>query len=338
MDVLRVRAAHASLPVSEMTDPPVDSQEMSELHEALGSLRREIVERFPAPEPEVSLLADVDWEALFDGVRRRLSSIGMSERSGEVDEFGMDEIVVRRARRALDLLYDRYWRVDLDGVAHLPAAAPALLVANRSGMVPWDGLVLAHGLHREHPDQPQARFLVADWLITLPFVQPYLARLGGVRACRENAERLLASKQFVIAFPEGAKGATKVMRERYQLQRFGRGGVVRLALETGVPLVPVGIVGAEEANPILFKWHMPARRIGLPFLPVTPTFPLLGPLGLVPLPSKWVVRIGEPLAIEHLDPDAANDELLISRLTEELRARIHGLVEIGLGERESVWG
>jgi 1-acyl-sn-glycerol-3-phosphate acyltransferase len=324
--------------MTEPPDSPVDSSDLAELHEALGSLRREILERFPEREPESSVLADVDWEALLDHLRRRLSSIGMSERSGEVDEFGMDEIVVRRARRALDLLYDRYWRVDLAGAVHLPDAGPCLLVANRSGMLPWDGLVLAHGLHREHPEHPQARFLVADWLITLPFVQPYLARLGGVRACRENAERLLDSKHFVIAFPEGAKGATKVMRERYQLQRFGRGGVVRLALECGVPLVPVGIVGAEEANPILFKWQMPARRVGLPFLPVTPTFPLLGPVGLLPLPSKWVVRIGEPLAIDHFDPGAASDELLISRLTQELRARIHGLVEIGLGERESVWG
>lgn len=325
-------------PPDSHSEPRSDSAELAELHEALGSLRREILERFPAREPAPSLLADVDWEALFDDLRRRISSIGMSERSGEVDEFGMDEIVVRRARRVLDLLYDRYWRVDLDGADQLPDAGPCLLVANRSGMVPWDGLVLAHGLHREHPLHPQARFLVADWLITLPFVQPYLARLGGVRACRENAERLLGSGHFVIAFPEGAKGATKVMRERYQLQRFGRGGVVRLALESGVPLVPVGIVGAEESNPILFKWQLPARRLGLPFLPVTPTFPLLGPLGALPLPSKWVIRMGEPLSFEHLGSEAASDELLISRLTEELRARIQGLVEIGLGERESVWG
>jgi 1-acyl-sn-glycerol-3-phosphate acyltransferase len=326
--------------VTVVSEPPKRSSESAELvefHEALGSLRREIRERFPVGQPEPSLLGDVDWEALFEDLRRRVSSIGMSERSGEVDEFGMDEIVVQRARQVLDRLYDRYWRVDLAGVDHLPDAGPCLLVANHSGMVPWDGLVLAHGIRRDHPLHPQARFLVADWLMTLPFVQPYLARLGGVRACRENAERLLDSERFVIAFPEGAKGAAKVLRDRYRLQRFGRGGVVRLALESGVPLLPVGIVGAEEANPILFKWGLPARTVGLPFIPVTPTFPLLGPFGLLPLPSKWVVRIGAPLAIEHLDPEAASDELLISRLTEELRARIHELIETALGERESVW-
>ncbi|MGE4608244.1 MAG: 1-acyl-sn-glycerol-3-phosphate acyltransferase, partial [Myxococcota bacterium] len=179
--------------------------------------------------------------------------------------------------------------------------------------------------------------LVADWLITLPFVQPYLARLGGVRACRENAERLLSSGHAVVAFPEGVKGAAKVFRERYRLKRFGRGGVVRVALESGVPLVPVGIVGPEEAHPILFKWGTPARIVGLPFLPVTPTFPLLGPLGALPLPTKWVIRIGDPIDLEHLAPDASTDELLVSRINEELGAQIQDLVDTGLADRESVW-
>jgi 1-acyl-sn-glycerol-3-phosphate acyltransferase len=139
-------------------------------------------------------------------------------------------------------------------------------------------------------------------------VQPYLARLGGVRACRENAERLLEAGRFVIAFPEGVKGAAKVFRERYRLKRFGRGGVIRVALETGAPLVPVGIVGAEEAHPILFKWRPPIG-IGVPFVPVTPTFPWLGPLGALPLPAKWVSH-REPLATPLA---TVLDELLISR-------------------------
>ena len=137
----------------------------------------------------------------------------------------------------------------------------------------------------------------------------------------------------IAALPE-----YKFFRDRYRLKRFGRGGVIRTAIDNGVPLVPVGVVGAEEAHPILFKWHTPARALGLPFLPVTPTFPLLGPLGVLPLPSKWVIRIGTPLALDHLEPDAASDELLVSRLTEELRSQIQSLVEIGLSDRESTWG
>jgi 1-acyl-sn-glycerol-3-phosphate acyltransferase len=326
-----------------MTDEPevpIEDSEVAAVREALDSLRQEIRERFPAwtgDDLDGPAMEPVDWNGAWDAVRRRVSTLGMSERSGEVDEFGMDEIVLRRARALFDLLYERYWRVHLAGMEHVPDAGPCLLVANHSGLLPYDGLMLSHAIYRKHPQRVYPRFFVADWLITLPFVQPYLARLGGVRACRENAERLLDSNHFVVVFPEGVKGAAKVFRERYRLQRFGRGGVVRVALEHGVPIVPIGIVGAEEAHPILFKWGTPARAVGLPFLPVTPTFPLLGPLGLLPLPTKWVIRIGEPIPLEHLDRDAADDELLISRINEDLRTRIQSLVDTGLADRESVW-
>jgi 1-acyl-sn-glycerol-3-phosphate acyltransferase len=309
------------------------------LLQALDGLRVEIRNRFPASREESMLeseLEQIDWMELFQTVRRRASAIGMSERSGEVDEFGMDEIVLRRARPLFDLLQDRYWRIELHDFERLPPD-PCLLVANRSGLLPYDGLMLSHAIARARGVGERPRFLVADWLITLPFVQPYLARLGGVRACRENAERLLRSGKSVVAFPEGVKGAAKVFRERYRLKRFGRGGVVRVALDSGVPLVPVGIVGPEEAHPILFKWGAPARMVGLPFLPVTPTFPLLGPLGALPLPTKWVIRIGDPIELGQLAPDASSDELLVSRLTEELRSRVQDLVDTALADRESVW-
>jgi 1-acyl-sn-glycerol-3-phosphate acyltransferase len=317
--------------VSEIQD-----RELEELSEALEALREEIRSRFAAPE-SVPPWRRPDWQGLYAALRRRAATLGMAERSGEVDEFGMDDVVVDRARPLLELLFDRYWRVDLAGLDELPTSGPCLMVANRSGLLPYDGLMLAHAVERFHPSGERPRFLVADWLFTLPFVQPTLTRLGGVRACRENAERLLRAGRFVVAFPEGAQGAAKVFRERYRLKRFGRGGVVRVALQNRVPLVPVGVVGAEEAHPILFKAHAPARAMGLPFLPVTPTFPALGPLGLLPLPAKWVVRIGEPLCFEHLGADAAADELLVSRLTEDLRARIQALVDVGLSDRVLVW-
>jgi 1-acyl-sn-glycerol-3-phosphate acyltransferase len=306
----------------------------AELREALDGLRGEIRTRFSARER--APVEKIDWMALIQQIQRRVSTLGMSERSGEVDEFGMDEIVLRRARPLLDLLYEHYWRIELHGIDQIPDAGPCLFVANRSGLLPYDGLMVSHAIWRMHPNL-RPRFMVADWLITLPFMQPYLARLGGVRACRENAERLIRSGDAVLVFPEGQKGAAKVFRERYQLKRFGRGGVVRVALETRVPIIPIGIVGAEEAHPILFKWGTPGRVVGLPFLPVTPTFPLLGPLGIFPLPTKWVIRIGEPISISHLAPDAARDELLISRMNEELRSQIQLLIDTGLSDRSSVW-
>jgi 1-acyl-sn-glycerol-3-phosphate acyltransferase len=318
-------------------DDLAEDAELAAVREALAELRRELRARFTPGAAREPLVRSVDWNELFTSLRRRAATLGMSERSGEVDEFGMDEVVLKRARPLFDFLYDRYWRIELAGLEHLPEQGPCLLVANHSGLLPYDGLMLAHAIERAHSSGERPRFFVADWLMTLPFVQPYLARLGGVRACRENAERLLGAGRFVLVFPEGVKGAAKVFRERYRLKRFGRGGVIRVALESGAPLIPVGIVGAEEAHPILFRWR-PPLRFGLPFVPVTPTFPLLGPLGALPLPSKWLIRIGAPLRLDRLGPDDVHDELLLSRLTEDLRAGIQSLVDACLRERESVWG
>jgi len=320
--------------------PALDPERAAALRDALRGLRHEIEEWFePAPDVAGSRRDEAfDWMQLFDELRHRLGTLGMIERSGEVDEFGLDAVALLRARTLLDFLVDRYWRVDLHGEESLPEHGPVLFVANRSGLLPWDGLAFAHRFLRVRPQWPRTRFLVADWLITLPFAQPTLARLGGVRACRENTDRLLSRGKSVLAFPEGVKGAAKVFRERYRLQRFGRGGAVRAAIENRVPLVPVGIVGAEEAHPVLVKSRTGGRLLGIPFVPITPTFPLLGPLGAVPLPTKWSIEVGEPLALDEVGPEASEDELLVSRLNEELRDRIRDLVSQGLSRRESVWG
>jgi hypothetical protein len=187
------------------SDERPEPEVSDDLKQALEALRREIRARFPGRGGEPAPAA-IDWDAIYAMLRRSIGTFGMSERSGEVDEFGMDEVVLGRARSAFDFLYDQYWRVSLAGVENLPPCGPCLLVANHSGLLPYDGLMLAHGIERSHPNHERPRFLAADWLITLPFVQSYLARLGGVRACRENAERLLESKRFVITFPEGVKG------------------------------------------------------------------------------------------------------------------------------------
>ena len=326
------------LPVSgaEAEPAPSEQEVLDALRLALEDLRREIRARLPDSRHESHEVDEIDWLGLFEELRQRLATLGMKERSVIVDEFGMDSQALARSRPVLDFLLERYWRIEVAGISQLPRSGPCLIVANRSGLLPYDGLMLCHIVERLGAAGERPRFMVADWLITLPFVQPYLARLGGVRACRENADRLLRKGLPVVAFPEGVKGAAKSFRERYRLKRFGRGGVVRAAIENGVPLVPVGIVGAEEAHPILFKTHFPARMLGLPFIPVTPTFPALGPLGLLPLPTKWVVSFGEPIDLEP-PSDEAREELLISRLTEDLRLRIQSLVDEGLDRRASVW-
>ncbi len=285
------------------------------------------------PRSLISQLVERGGDALYGALRRGVGDA--SEGIGELQQ--RMRRLVHPGEKESNKLSDwiAFATPDLE---HIPRQGPELLVANRSGLLPYDGLMLAHALERQHPRGARPRFLVADWLITLPFVQPYLAQLGGVRACRENADRLLRMGHSVIAFPEGVKGAAKVFRDRYRLMRFGRGGVVRTALENRVPIVPVGIVGAEEAHPILFKWHLAGRALGFPFVPVTPTFPLLGPLGCLPLPTKWVICFGEPIPVEERGIEAAQDDILVSRLTEDLRARIEELVAGGLELRSSAWG
>lgn len=336
-------------PEHGVTEERVVEPEHDALREALQGLRREIRSRFPAerepvrraaPAPPSSVPGETeefDPIALFDELRERVGTMFMRERVADVDEFGMDAHTVERAQDLMDFLFERYFRVSMRGLENVPTDGPCLFVANRSGLLPYDGLMLTEGLARHDPNGERPRFLVADWLVTLPFAQPALARIGGVRACRENADRLLRTGRRVIAFPEGVKGAAKVFRERYRVKRFGRGGVVRAAIDGGVPLVPVGIVGAEEAHPVLFKAHRAARMVGLPFLPVTPTFPLLGPAGLLPLPTKWLIKVGEPIDVAGVASGSARDAVQISRVNEDLRGQVQALVNAALDERLSVW-
>ena len=268
----------------------------------------------------------------------RLRMIGTAE---TVDDFGYDPAFAARVQPLVRFLYERWWRVEPSGLEHVPATGRLLLVGNHSGGVfPYDGVMIAEALRTHHPGGGrEARPLVEDFVYQMPFLGPALARAGVVRASAENARRLLEREEAVVVFPEGAKGLGKYYRDRYRLQRFGRGGFVSLALRTGAPLVPVAVIGGEEIHPVLARWQWLARGLELPYFPVTPTFPWLGLFGLVPLPTKWRLVFGAPidLAAEH-GPDAHRDELLVNRLKEEIRERIQRMIVAGLAERRSVFG
>jgi len=254
----------------------------------------------------------------------------------ELDDFGWDETAARVWEPLFDFLYRVWWRVTLTGVENVPNEGRALLVINHSGVLPWDGAMLKHGLAREHPARRKARMLALDMFTTLPFLQPWLRQMGEVRACPENGERLLERDELVAVFPEGVKGVGKNFRDRYRVARFGRGGFVRLALKTRSPIVPVSVVGAEEIYPMLFNLAFVGRPLGFPYFPVTPTFPLLGPLGLVPAPTKWWIDVGAPIDAG-LDPAYAERPMIVNEVTDLVRSTIQRMIDSRLARRGNVF-
>ena len=249
------------------------------------------------------------------------------------DEWGFDEEFVRAIEPLFDFLYDRWWRVRVAGVENVPAHGRAMLAANHAGILPWDATMMSLALRREHPLPRYPRFLVLDWAFELPYVSVIMRKVGGVVASPHNALRLLEEDELVAAFPEGIKGTGKAFSERYRLQRFGRGGFVEVALRSGAPIVPVAIVGSEEIYPKLGEAPLLARILGAPYFPITPTFPWLGPLGVVPLPSKWRIEFCEPIDTASYGPAAADDRALVLELSERVRETIQRRLYEGLVKR-----
>jgi 1-acyl-sn-glycerol-3-phosphate acyltransferase len=251
------------------------------------------------------------------------------------DEWGYDEGFADVVYPLLELMYERWWRVRALGVPSVPGHGRALLVANHAGLLPWDALMVSTAVLREHPLPRVARFLALPWTFETPFVSIVLRKLGGGVASPYNAIRLLEQEQLVTAFPEGARGLGKRWGDRYRLQRFGRGGFVEIALRTGAPIVPVAVVGSEEIYPKLADSRPLARLIGAPAFPITPTFPALGPLGAVPLPSRWRIEFCEPIETASYGPEAAEDRRLVLELSEQVREIIQERLLEGVFERGS---
>jgi len=255
----------------------------------------------------------------------------------EIDDFGMDTDFALKAKPFFDFLYYTYWRVSVQGANNIPDQGRGLVVANHSGTLPFDGCMIRLASENDTPSRRDIRFLVEDFVYHFPFLGTFMYRTGGVRACQENATRLLETDHLVTVFPEGVKGIGKHYKNRYRLQRFGRGGFIRLALRTRTPIIPTAIIGAEEIYPLIYKSSILAKPLGIPYIPITPTFPLLGPLGLIPLPTKWTVIFGEPMDFKEYGPEHAEDRLLVNQLSEQVRLRIQEMILDGLANRRSVW-
>ncbi|OLT13427.1 hypothetical protein BJF78_03375 [Pseudonocardia sp. CNS-139] len=290
----------------------------------------------PSPEPQPAEAGPAPWEedlaAALAFLRRRLA--------GEyaVDEFGFDaDLTDNVLLPALRPLYRSWFRVETLGMHHVPDVGGALVVANHSGTLPLDSLMAAVALHDDHPARRHLRMLGADLMFRLPVVGSLARKQGSTLACMSDAERLMAAGELVGVWPEGFKGIGKPFRDRYKLQRFGRGGFVAAALRTGVPIVPCAIVGAEEIYPKIGDIKPLARLFGAPYFPVTPLFPLFGPLGLVPLPSKWYIEFAEPIPTTGYDPSDADDPMTVFNLTDQVRETIQHTLYRLLGQRRNAF-
>ena len=222
----------------------------------------------------------------------------------------------------LRFFFEKWFRVEVSGIGNIPDSGAALIVANHAGTLPFDGPMLSVAVHDYHPAHRNVRLLAADMVFDMPVVGSMARRAGHTLACNTDANRLLTQGEITAVFPEGYKGLGKHFRDRYKLQRFGRGGFVSAALRTGAPIIPCSIVGSEEIYPMLADVKLLARVLGLPYFPVTPLFPLAGPAGLVPLPSKWHIAFGTPIDTTGYDEHAAEDPMVTFEVTDQVRETI----------------
>lgn len=301
--------------------------------------QRETLRRFEPPAP----VGDGDEPGVVSGVfgdpRLRAWAQFLQRRMrGQylVDEYGYDEeLTEEMLLPLLRPMYHRYWRVDVRGIENLPDDGPAILACNHSGVIPWDAAMLLVAVKEEHPARPVLRILTADMQWAMPVVSHLSRKAGNTVANDTDALRMLFEGEIVAMFPEGFKGIGKPFRDRYRLQRFGRNSFVEVAMRTGAPIIPVGIVGAEETYPMLANAVPLARLLGLPYFPVTPLFPWLGPAGLAPLPSKWIVEFGEPIETASYGPEAAADSMTVFHVGDGVRDTIQQILYRNLMHRRT---
>ena len=248
------------------------------------------------------------------------------------DAFGLHPETASGQMLSSALIYRHYFRAETFGIERVPTGG-VLLIANHAGQLPFDGMMLAVAMLLEAEPPRLARGMGEYWIPQLPFLSWAAERAGNLVGTPENCVALLEAGECVMVFPEGVRGMNKTFDQRYVLQRFGQ-GFVRLALQTGTPIVPVGIVGSEEQNPGLANLESLGKLLGMPAFPITPTFPLLGPLGMLPLPVKYRIHFGEPLGFEGKSTD---EDEVVQQKVDRVRAAIDDLLADGREQRQGVF-
>lgn len=261
----------------------------------------------------------------------------VGQRLSDVDEWGRSEHMRSLARKIFSPLYKHWFRVEWDGLEKIPTTGGALLVANHAGAIPSDAPVIMHGIEEE---LGRPVYGLADYFFReAPWVGTMWARVGGVPAHPDNAVRILRDQgQLVLVFPEGTKGPSKTYTDRYRLRRFGRGGFIEIAMRAGVPVIPIAVIGSEEAMPVIMRVPTLAKALGVPYFPITANLLAFGPLGIVtPFPAKFKLRVLDPV---HFDVPADQDRYSKSRIMEEseqIRSQLQEAVYDMLRDRRSVW-
>jgi 1-acyl-sn-glycerol-3-phosphate acyltransferase len=320
---------------------------------SLGEAAQRAYERLVAEASRRGWNPPVDGLAALDGLHDGLQGEALADRLGElaaflrrrltgdyeIDEFGFDEDLTTNLLMPLVRpMHRHYWRVASHGVEHIPATGGGLVVANHAGTLPADAIITRLDIYDR--TGRHARELGADLVFRTPFVGEWARKTGVTLASGDDADRLLARGELVAVWPEGFKGVGKLWRDRYKLQRFGRGGFVATALRAQVPIVPTAIVGSEEIWPMVYDLRLLARALGLPYFPVVAqmfALPVLGPFALLPLPSKWVIEYGEPIDTAPYGPEAADDPMIVFDLADRVRDTIQGMLHRNLMGRRSVF-
>lgn len=259
------------------------------------------------------------------GLDDRLARLDLELNSAGFDRWGMHPETLRKFAPILNFFYKKYFRVETVGMDKVPQGK-ALLIGNHGGQIPIDAMMAGLSLFLDGEPPRVARAMVERWVPTVPFVSSLFTRIGAMVGDPMNCRELLMHNQSVLVFPEGVRGSGKIFKDRYQLQRFGT-GFMRLALETKAPIVPVAIIGTEETYPSVYNFSALAKLIGAPYFPITPFFPLLGPLGLLPMPAKITVRYGEPI---YFEGDGTESEDIIREKVQVVKDAIQKEINIGL--------
>ncbi|AMW21548.1 lysophospholipid acyltransferase family protein [Mycobacteroides chelonae] len=313
-------------PAGDSADTAAVIHDLNEIRAAQGNA--------PLGDEESLTALAANIAAVAEFIRRRVGG------DYSVDDFGFDEHLNESLLLPLlRPLFNRWFRVDVTGDENIPATGGALVVANHAGVLPLDGLMLSVAVHDRCPGNRTLRNLAADMVFDAPFLGQLARKAGHTLACTADAHRLLSAGELTAVFPEGYKGLGKPFKDRYKLQRFGRGGFVAAAIRTGAPIIPCSIVGSEEIYPMIADLKVIARLFGLPYFPVTPLFPAAGPVGLVPLPSKWHIEFGTPIPTDGFDETAADDPMVTFEVTDQVRETIQQtLYRLLAGRRNMFFG